>query len=82
MGACRELNPYSCWACILMIRKPDDDISAYLAQGYFQDYLKFLERRKLKLMRLRHIQLLKRYFQELLPDLLKGCKYYSQPPLS
>ncbi|KKH92705.1 hypothetical protein EO95_11180 [Methanosarcina sp. 1.H.T.1A.1] len=66
MGACRELNPYSCWACILMIRKPDD-ISAYLAQGYFQDYLKFLERRKLKLMQTAAHTATQEIFQELLP---------------
>lgn len=49
-----------------MIRKPDD-ISAYLAQGYFQDYLKFLERRKLKLMQTAAHTATQEIFQELLP---------------
>ena len=29
MGTCRGLNPYSCRACILKVREPDDAISAY-----------------------------------------------------
>lgn len=50
MGTFRDLNPYSCGVCVLKIREPDGAISACLVQGYFQDYLKFLETRKLKLM--------------------------------
>ena len=38
MDTFKEFNPYSCRECILMIRGPDDAISAYLAQGEFQDY--------------------------------------------
>jgi hypothetical protein len=50
MGTFRDLNPCSFGVCVLKIREPDGAISACLVQGYFQDYLKLLERRKLKLM--------------------------------
>ncbi|KKG18687.1 hypothetical protein EO94_18975 [Methanosarcina sp. 2.H.T.1A.3] len=63
-----------------MIRKPDDDISAYLTQGYFQDYLKFLERRKLKLMQTAAYTAAQEIFQELLPDPLKGCNIIVNRP--
>jgi|GEM_PF-3188860 len=51
MGAFRKLNSYPCRACIPEFREPEDSGFAHPpAQGYFQDYFKLLEKRKLKLL--------------------------------
>jgi rhodanese-related sulfurtransferase len=76
MDTFEEFNPYSCRTCVLKLRGLDDALPAYLAKGHFQDYLKLLEIRELKIMQISGIKACSGDISRASTlEILKGCKY-------